>query len=100
VAKRLVRTQYLFEIECVVDHLKTMSLVLNHTPSVFLLVVAGVWHQNEPADGLAPRPDSPRSGQFAPVGRMVHACAEQIRVPSFVLWLLARFAELARKSVV
>ena len=32
--------------------------------------------------------------------RMVRACAEQIRVPSFVLRLLARFAELARKSVV
>jgi hypothetical protein len=30
----------------------------------------------------------------------VRACAEQIRVPSFVLRLLARFAELARKSVV
>jgi hypothetical protein len=32
--------------------------------------------------------------------RTVRACAEQIRVPSFVLRLLARFAELARKSVV
>jgi hypothetical protein len=41
-----------------------------------------------------------RCGQSAPVGRTVRACAEQIRVPSFVLQLLARFAELARKSVV
>jgi hypothetical protein len=58
---------------------------------------AYVWHQNERADG----PDSPRlwSGQSAPVGRTVRACAEHIRVPSFVLRLLARFAELARKSV-
>jgi hypothetical protein len=61
---------------------------------------AYVWHQNERADGLALRPDSPRSGQSAPVGRTVRACAEQIRVPSFMLRLLARFAELARKSVV
>jgi hypothetical protein len=29
----------------------------------------------------------------------VRACAEQFRVPSFVLRLLARFAELARKLV-
>jgi hypothetical protein len=28
---------------------------------------------------------------------MVHACLEQIRVPSFVLRLLAKFAELARE---
>jgi hypothetical protein len=33
----------------------------------------------------------------APVGWTVRACAEQIRVPSFVLRLLARFAELARE---
>jgi hypothetical protein len=46
------------------------------------------------------RPDSPRSGQPAPVGRTVRACAVQIRVSSFVLRLLAIFAELARKSVV
>jgi hypothetical protein len=30
---------------------------------------------------------------------MVRACAEQFRVPSFVLRLLARFTELARKLV-
>ena len=58
---------------------------------------AYVWHQNEHADGPALRPDSPRSGQSAPLGRTVRACAEQIRVPSFVLWLLTRFVELARK---
>jgi hypothetical protein len=36
-------------------------------------------------------------GRSAPVGRTVRACAEHIRVPSFVLRLLARFAELARE---
>jgi hypothetical protein len=64
---------------------------------------AYVWHQNERADGPALRPDSPRSGQSeqsVPVGRTVRACVEQIRVPSFVLRLLARFVELARKLVV
>jgi hypothetical protein len=43
------------------------------------------------------RPDGPRSRRSAPVGRTVRACAEQIRVPSFVLRLLAKFAELARE---
>jgi hypothetical protein len=61
---------------------------------------AYVWHQNERADGPALRLDSLRSGQSVPVGRTIRACAEQIRVPSFVLRLLARFAELARKSAV
>jgi hypothetical protein len=37
---------------------------------------AYVWHQNERADGLALRPDSLRSGQSAPVGQTVRACAE------------------------
>jgi hypothetical protein len=40
-------------------------------------------------DGPALRSHGPRSGQSAPVGRTVRACAEQIRVPSFVLRLLA-----------
>jgi hypothetical protein len=31
------------------------------------------------------------------MGRTVHTCAEQIRVPSFVLQLLAKFVELARE---
>jgi hypothetical protein len=56
--------------------------------------------QIEQADGPALRPDGPRSGQSTPVGRTVRACAEQFRVPSFVLCLLARFAELARNPVV
>jgi hypothetical protein len=56
--------------------------------------------QIEQADGPALRPDGPRSGQSAPVGRTVRACAEQFRVSSFVLCLLARFAELARNPVV
>jgi hypothetical protein len=42
------------------------------------------------ADGPALRPDGPRSGRSAPVGRTVRACAEQIRVPSFVLRLLSK----------
>jgi hypothetical protein len=49
------------------------------------------------ANGPALRPDGPRSGQSAPVGRTVRACAEHIRVPSFVLRLLAKFTELARE---
>jgi hypothetical protein len=49
------------------------------------------------ADGPALRPDGPRFEQSAPVGRTVRACAEQIRVPSFVLQLLAEFVELARE---
>jgi hypothetical protein len=49
------------------------------------------------ADGLALRPDGLRSEQSVPVGRTVRACAEQIRVPSFVLRLLAKFVELARE---
>jgi hypothetical protein len=44
-----------------------------------------VEHQIERADGPALRPDGPWFGQSAPVGRTVHACAEQFRVPSFVL---------------
>jgi hypothetical protein len=53
----------------------------------------------EPADCPALRPDGPRSGRSAPVGRTVRACAEQIRVPSFVLRLLAIFAGLARNQL-
>jgi hypothetical protein len=52
---------------------------------------------NLSADGPALRPDGSRSGRSAPVGQTVRACAEQIRVPSFVLRLLARFVELARE---
>ena len=55
--------------------------------------------KNEQADGPALRPDGPRSGQSAPGGRTVRACAEQIRVPSFVIRLFARFTELAWKLV-
>jgi hypothetical protein len=52
------------------------------------------------ADGPALEPDGPRSGLSAPMGRTVRACAEHIRVPSFVLCLLAIFAGLARNPVV
>jgi hypothetical protein len=51
------------------------------------------------ADGPALRPDGPRSGQSAPGGWMVRACADQIRVPSFVLRLLAKITGKARKLV-
>jgi hypothetical protein len=54
----------------------------------------------ERPDGPVLRPDGPRSGQSAPVGQTGRACAEQFRVPSFVLYLLARFAELTRNPVV
>jgi hypothetical protein len=39
------------------------------------------------------------AGRSTPVGQTIRACVEQIRVLSFVLRLLARFAELARKLV-
>jgi hypothetical protein len=51
-----------------------------------------VEHQFERADGPALRPDGPRSRRSAPVGRTVRAGAEQIRVLSFVLRLLAKIA--------
>jgi hypothetical protein len=51
------------------------------------------------SDGPALRPDGPRSGQSASGGRTVRACAEQIRVPSFVLRLLAKITRKARKLV-
>jgi hypothetical protein len=35
------------------------------------------------ADGLALRPDGPRSGLSTVVARTVRACAESVRVPSF-----------------
>jgi hypothetical protein len=63
----------------------------------------GRGHMLEPilsrADGPALRPDGPRSGRSAPGGRTVRACAEQFRVPSFVLRLLARFVGFTRKFV-
>jgi hypothetical protein len=52
----------------------------------------GVRTKNEPGDCSTLRPDGPRSGRSASVGRTVRACAEQIRVPSFVLRLLAKIA--------
>jgi hypothetical protein len=47
------------------------------------------------------RADGPRlgAGRSAPGGRTVRACAEQFRVSSFVLRLLARFAGFTRKFV-
>jgi hypothetical protein len=51
------------------------------------------------ADGPAPRPDGPRSGQSAVVARTVRACAESVRVPSFSRDLLPKTAGLTRKSV-
>jgi hypothetical protein len=51
------------------------------------------------ADGPAPRPDGPRSGQSAVVARTVRSCAESVRVPSFSRDLLPKTAGLTRKSV-
>jgi hypothetical protein len=56
-----------------------------------------VEHQIERADGSASGPDDPRSGRSALVVRTVPARAEPIRVPSFLLWLLAKFMELAHE---
>jgi hypothetical protein len=53
---------------------------------------AYVGHQNEWPDGPTLGSDGPRSGQSAPVGRTVRTSAEQIRVPSFLLCLLARIS--------
>jgi hypothetical protein len=65
--------------------------------SISIILKAHVEHCFEPGGPSGP---GPRSGQSAPVGRTVRACAEQFRVPSFVIWLFARFAELARNPVV
>jgi hypothetical protein len=43
-------------------------------------------------NGPALKPDGPRSGQSAPVGWMVRASAEQIRVSSFLLCLLVKIS--------
>jgi hypothetical protein len=51
------------------------------------------------ADGLALRPDGPRSGRFAVVARTVRACAESVRVPSFSRDLLPKTVGLTQKSV-
>jgi hypothetical protein len=73
------------------------SKLLFHNHFIFNL--HSVERHNEPANSPALRPDGPRSGRSAPVGRTVRACAEQIKVPSFVLRLLAIFAELARNQL-
>jgi hypothetical protein len=51
------------------------------------------------ADGPAPRPEGPRSGQSAVVARTIRACVESVRVPSFSWDLLPKTAGLTRKSV-
>jgi hypothetical protein len=50
-------------------------------------------------DGPALRPDDPRSGLSAVVARMVHACVETVRVPSFSWDLLPKTVGLTQKSV-
>jgi hypothetical protein len=50
-------------------------------------------------DGLAMRPDGPRSGQSAVVARTVRACAESVRVPSFSRDLLPKTAGLTQETV-
>jgi hypothetical protein len=58
-------------------------------------------HQKARGHMLSTKIRTGRSGpgaeRSALVVRTVRACAEQIRVPSFVLRLLANFAELARE---
>jgi hypothetical protein len=49
------------------------------------------------SDGLAIGSDGPRSGWSSLMVRTVHSRADPIRVPSFLLWLLAKFAGLARE---
>jgi hypothetical protein len=51
------------------------------------------------ADGPAPRPNGPRSGQSAVVAWTVRACAESVMVPSFSRDLLPKTAGLTRKSI-
>jgi hypothetical protein len=48
---------------------------------------------------LSTRRSGPEVGRSMSMGWTVRASAERIRVPSFVLRLLARFAGFARKSV-
>jgi hypothetical protein len=54
--------------------------------------------ENVLADGPTLSPDGLRSGRSAVVARMVRACAESVRVPSFSLYLLAKTAGLAQKT--
>jgi hypothetical protein len=53
--------------------------------------------RNVLADGPALRLDGPRFGWSTMVVRMVRACAESVRVPSFSCDLLAKTAGLARE---
>jgi hypothetical protein len=50
-----------------------MSPSLHNLFYILFLDYIYVWHQNERADGLALRPNSPRSGQSAPMGRTVRS---------------------------
>jgi hypothetical protein len=54
--------------------------------------------ENDHSNDLALKPDGPWPGQSAGVARMVHACAESVRVPSFSRDLLSKTAELARET--
>jgi hypothetical protein len=62
-----------------------------------------VWHLLDTkkglADGLALRPDGPRSGQSVVVARTVRACVESVRVPNFSRDLLHKTAGLTRETV-
>jgi hypothetical protein len=48
-------------------------------------------------DDQAPMPDGLRSGRSTLVVRTIHARTESVRVPSFLLQLLAKFGELTRE---
>jgi hypothetical protein len=95
---------FFMEVLCVCSTFVHMNDSTGHERKVTSLSLLYLKHMLSTvlslADRPALRPYGPRSGQSAPVGRTVRACAEQFRVPSFVIWLFARFAELARNPVV
>jgi hypothetical protein len=94
----MIHMIYVLMIHIVMDIFDIMIYMINHllyiitVMLIYEIKMICVEHQNEPADCPALRSDGPRSGRSAPVGRTVRACAEQIRVPSFVLRLLAKIA--------
>jgi hypothetical protein len=68
-----------------------MGLSTSHPLAYFSIILHGtsnhieqvVGHQNDRADGPAPRPDGPRPRRSALVVRTVRARAESVRVSSF-----------------
>jgi hypothetical protein len=54
--------------------------------------------ESDRADGPALRPDGPQFERSVVVARTVRACAELVRVPSFLRDLLAKAAGLTRQT--